>query len=322
MAYVSVIIPCFNAAPWVREALESVGSQGVPDVEIIVVDDGSTDSTARIVEEEFPSVRLIKTENQGPSRTRNLGTRMSSGKFVQYLDADDLLAPGKLRVQCEALERSGADVAYGDWEGWVKQPDGRFLASRVVKRQIEGDPEIALFTDFWCPPAAYLFRRGIVEQVGGWNETLPIIQDARFALDCAFHNAVFRYCSGVMAYYRRHSKESVSQRDPVGFVRDCLRNAEQVEAIWRSRGGITEPRKRALIEVYQHAARNSYGKDAAAFEQAYASLERLSPGYCPRAPALLSLLSRFAGYRRAEGMAYRYRRVKNLIFPRSTESFR
>ena len=165
-------------------------------------------------------------------------------------------------------------MAYGDWS---ELPPG----GRIVSRRIEGDADIALFTDFWCPPAAYLFRREIVERVGGWRDDLPVIQDARFVLDCALHGGRFVYCSGEVARYRVHSTGSVSTRDPLEFTRDCLRNAQSVEEWWRAHDGVESKRKAALIKVYAQVARSSFDADRASFETSYAALERLAPGYVP-----------------------------------------
>jgi len=212
----------------------------------------------------------------------------------------------------EALEKTGADVAYGDWQKLVKTLEGKYVKQDEVKRKLQ-NPEIGLFTDFWCPPAAYLFRRSIVERVGGWNESLPIIQDARFALDCAFHGGRFAYCEGIMAYYRVHSAQSVSMRDPIGFTRDCLRNAIEIEMWWQEHGGIDEERRQALLKVYGYVAKASFVKDRLTFEGAYQALERLSPGYIPEGPKYLRLASQLLGYRRAEILALWYRRIKSLV---------
>jgi len=309
---VSVIIPCFNAQPWIRQTLESVITQRLDNIEIIVIDDGSTDGSANIIEKEFPSAHLIKTENQGASKTRNLGTEISKGEFIQYLDADDLLAPGKLGFQLEMLKDSGADVAYGDWQKLVRQPDGKYVKREEIRRKID-NPEIDLFTDFWCPPAVYLFRRSIVEKVGGWNKGLPIIQDARFALDCVFAGGRFVYCPGIMAYYRLHSTASVSSKDPIGFIEDCLRNALQVEEWWQEHGGINAERKKALLKVYGYIARASFNKDRLTFEFAYRAWDKLIPRYLPEKLRVLRFVSWLLGYRQAEAFAVWYRRIKKSI---------
>ena len=279
MKTLSVIVPCFNAEPWIEEALNSIFSQGLSDLEVIVVDDGSTDRSAQVVKQKFPSVHLIQTANQGPSHARNTGTQASDGRFIQYLDADDVLAEGKLRTQLEMLEKTGADVAYGDWQELEKTPTGSYAKKRLVSRQIPKEAEVALFTDFWCPPAAYLFRREIVEKAGPWREDLPIIQDARFALDCALRGGKFVYCPGVMASYRIHSAGSVSRRDPKAFARDCFRNTEQVETWWLEHGGVDEERWAALVRAYDYVARSSFLiGDGATFEAAYHHVQRLHPG--------------------------------------------
>jgi len=306
---ISVVIPCYNARATINQALQSVTAQAFDGCEVIVIDDGSTDGCGEAVESTFPQVKVVRTPNQGPSRARNLGTQLARGEFVQYLDADDILAAGKLRLQLEALDCSHADVAYGDWQKFGDHK-GEGLAGEVVSRKIEGSAEIALFTEFWCPPAAYLFRRSIVNSIGGWNEGLPIIQDARFALDCALHGGSFVYTPGIMAYYRVHSSGSVSTRDPVSFVRDCARNAAEVEQWWVDHGGVTESRRKALLKVYSYTARASFERDRSTFQKSYSALKRLKPGYTPEHPRHLALASRLMGYPRAEALAVVLRRIK------------
>jgi len=318
----SVIIPCFNNSAWIRDTLCSVVAQNRESLGIIVIDDGSTDNSAEIVRDEFSFVHLVRTPNRGASQARNLGTSLAHGEFIQYLDADDLLAEGKIGAQVEALERTGADVAYGDWQKLVPSPapgsGDDFVPGEVVARVIEGDAEIALFGDFWCPPAAYLFRRSIVDRVvdqaGGWNESLPVIQDARFALDCALLGGRFVHTPGIAAYYRAHEAGSLSRRNPVAFWRDVYRNAQQVEAWWSEHGGIAEPRRNALKHCLGNVARSSFKTDPETFEQALADLERLGCGsYTPEGPPHLRIASKLIGYRRSEQAARWYRKTKRAL---------
>src|SRR5262245_8341676 len=136
---VSVIIPCYQASTWIAETLESVFAQDVGDMEVIVVDDGSTDGSPDVVRARFPSVLLVAGDHLGASRARNSGMRASCGTYLQFLDADDLLAAGKLTRQIEALERTGADVAYGAWWKLRPGPAGRFEKHELVSRALEGD---------------------------------------------------------------------------------------------------------------------------------------------------------------------------------------
>jgi glycosyltransferase involved in cell wall biosynthesis len=310
---VSVILPCYNAERWIRETLETVWAQKVERLEAIVVDDGSTDRSAAIVEHECGPAILIRTTNGGASRARNIGLSAARGRFVQFLDADDPLPPSKLATQIEALERTGADVAYCDWQYLSLQPDGRFEPGDVIAREIDGDADVALFSDCWYPIHAYLFRRTVVDRVGGFNEALPIIQDARFALDCALRGGRFVYCPGIVTQYRMHSSTQNSRRHPDAFNRDVFRNARDVEQWWRENGGLNEAREEALVTSYQYVARSMYRRDDAAFDAAWRALEMIRPGFCPTAPRALGLVSRVVGYRQAEEVAYRYRQVKRFL---------
>jgi glycosyltransferase involved in cell wall biosynthesis len=313
MTRVSVVIPCFNARRWIRATVESVLEQAIEGLEIIVVDDGSTDGSARFISQQFPDIRLVQTDNGGASRARNIGTRLASGQFIQYLDADDLLTPGKLDAQLRAMLMGRADVVYGDWRELRAGADGVYRPGRPVARSIEGDPPIALVTDFWCPPAAYLFRRDIVDRAGGWDEQQPVVEDVRFVLSCALHGAEFRYMPGVSALYRVHEADSLSTADPTAFTRGCLRNAAMLEEWWTAYGGLGGARSAALLRVLSQVARASYGRDQATFDAALASLEHLQPGYTPAHPWHLALVARLVGYRSAEGLALRYRRAKHTL---------
>ncbi len=130
MTLVSVIVPCFSAADWIRDALNSVAAQEVAGVEIIVVDDGSTNDSAAIIAEEFEHVRLIQTRNCGPGAARNTGTVNSLREFIQYLDAEDILAPDKLGAQLELIQQTEAMSctaagANGSREGTESMGQGR-----------------------------------------------------------------------------------------------------------------------------------------------------------------------------------------------------
>lgn len=311
---VSVVVPCFNAEAYLGEALESVARQNLPGVETMVIDDGSTDGSAAIAE--TFGVTLIRQSHRGASAARNAGTLAAGGRFIQYLDADDMLADGKIARQIACLEKTGADVAYGAWQKWVLA-GGDFKPGPVVDRVLAENPDIYIFTDFWCPPAAYLFRRDAALAAGPWDESLPVIQDARFALNCALKKARFARCEGLMAYYRVHSAESLSRHNPVGFVRDMLKNAEDVERVWAQDGvrdaALLEKRRHALVLVYGRAARGSFEKDRPTFEKAVRNLERLQPRYCPPEPPALALMSRCVGYRRAETLALHYRRFRRFF---------
>ncbi len=304
---VSVIVPCYNAALWLRETLTSVVTQTGITLQLIVVDDGSTDASAEIVAREFPQAELIRTANGGASRARNLGLKRACGTYLQFLDADDLLLPHKLQNQVAHLERTGAEVVYSDWQYLAPASDGIFAPAQVVARQMQDAPEYELFKGFWEPIAAYLFTRERTSEIC-FNDTLPLLQDARFVLDCALRSKAFTYLPGVACLYRVHSTQI--SRNRVLFVQDNLQNANQVRAWWEAHGGITPERRDALLQVYGNIARMSYAIDRATFWHAYRALSEWEPHYIPREPKQLARLARVLGYPRAESLASQYRHIK------------
>lgn len=305
---VSVIIPCFNARFYIAATLESVFAQEGVRLEVILVDDGSQDESAELVRAQFPQVTVYRTANQGPSSARNFGTRHCDGEFIQYLDADDLLAPCKLQTQLASIRRSKAEVAYGDWLKFRLLPDGTRVVQERFVRQLGPSPEIDLFTGFWCPPAAYLVRRTVVDRVGGWHPHLPVIQDARFMLDCALRGAAFVYCAGLMAEYRMHDTGSVSTRSRIAFLDDCLRNALEVRDWWASRGHLDPERRRAVVDVLDMVANGSVGLNSDLFDRACDAVEVTQhenpPGWPLRKRTAVTLF----GYRSAITLAHRLRR--------------
>ncbi|KYC36861.1 glycosyl transferase family 2 [Scytonema hofmannii PCC 7110] len=314
---ISVIIPCYNAARFLDATLESVFAQTFKNFEVIVIDDGSTDETATLIRSFGSKLRAEFTPNQGASAARNLGTALAQGQFFQYLDADDLLRPDALEKRVNALIAHDADVAYSDWQRLEEGEDGKFHLGAIVARRIEEvhpDPQIALFTNFWAPPAALLYNHRIVNKIGTWNKSLLFIQDARFCLDAALMGGKFIHVPGVQADYRvLASRTSLSKRDPTGFMNDCFINACQVEEIWTVHGGITSERRIALEKIYGHIARFYFERNRLKFSEVLAKIHRLNPNYIPSNPKALHQLSQWVGYEQAEAISLTYRRTKKQL---------
>lgn len=320
-ALVSVVIPCHNAAAWIGETLESVASQRDVTSEVILVDDGSTDASVRVAESVAGrSLRVIRQEQQGVGAARNAGTRAAQGEFIQYLDADDVLAAGAIRARMTALASSGADVAYSDWVRLEHQPDGTFALGRFVTRKLGDRPEIELLRDAWWPPGALLYRRTFVDRILPWRVDFPIIQDARFQLDAALAGGRFIHVTGVGLKYRVHGGTSLSQRDPRAFTLDCYRSAAELDDRWRRDGSLDDERRRALLAVYSHVARAFFPWDRSQFALVVARINALEPRYRPDGPPALRALSSVVGYPAAEQIAFWWRQMKAVMAPATSEA--
>jgi GT2 family glycosyltransferase len=298
---VSVVIPCCNAERFLPETLESVFRQSWAALEVIVVDDGSTDGTRRMIDSYGGRLQAIFCPvNHGPSAARNLGTGRARGEYLQYLDADDLLRPEAIAQKVRALMASGADVAYGDWQKLEEHENGDFRPGAVTARRLSDvhpDPALALLTDFWCPPAALLYRRSIVERIGGWTESMRLIEDAHFALEAALRGGQFVHVPGIGADYRVQKKAaSLSQRDKAGFARGVLMNARLAEEWWIGHEGLTPPRREALAKVYAYCARTLFWLEEGAFQESVERLYRVEPGFRLSWPKTAARVATGAGF--------------------------
>ena len=129
MAKISVIVPAYNAETTLRTAVESILSQQVPELEIIIVNDGSTDGTDRLchaLASEYPCIHVITQKNAGICAARNRGMEAASGEYITFCDDDDLFWQGALRLLLQTAEDTRADLVRGGYELLRQRPDGTF----------------------------------------------------------------------------------------------------------------------------------------------------------------------------------------------------
>jgi glycosyltransferase involved in cell wall biosynthesis len=297
---VSIIIPCYNAERFLAETLESAFVQSYRHTEIIVVDDGSTDRTPQLIRSCGERVRADFGPNRGASAARNRGTALARGEFIQYLDSDDLLVPDAIERRVAALQTTGADIAYSDWEKLVEVEPGAFEVHDPIVRRIEDihpNPSIALITYFWAPPAVLTYRRSIVDKIGGWKEWLPVIQDARFLQDAAFVGGRFAHVQGIGARYRIHRAGSLSRRNEAAFVSDVFRNTCDLQAYFETRGEMNGEMRRVFAQLYGDTARPLFFHDRDSFRDSARRLYEMEPGFRLTWPKVMSLASRMFGFK-------------------------
>jgi hypothetical protein len=273
---ISIVVPCYNAAATIAETLRSALAQGV-DKQIIVVDDGSTDTSAEVLAGFGGAIRVVSTPNRGASAARQTGAELASGDFIQYLDSDDLLADGTLARRLEALDRDGADVAHTDWQRLEPDGAGGFELGEIRRPDlpaIEADVQaMAATSQFWAPPAALLYRRTLIDRIGPWPANLPVIQDARYLFEAARLAARFAYTPGVGAYYRV-SPTSLSHRNQARFIHDCAVNTGEIEALWRADPALPPARQEALALMWAGVANTALFEGLQDFEIARAGYNR------------------------------------------------
>lgn len=178
---VSIVIPAYNHAGYLAQAIDSVIAQDYPHIELIVLDDGSTDATRAVLEKYTGNFFWETHPNMGQAATLNKGWRMAKGDLLGYLSADDFLRPDAVSASVATLQADPeAVVVYCDFE--LVDPHGKSIR-RVYAAEFSLD---AMLTEFACPPGpGALFRRSAFEHAGGWNPAMKRMPDFDFWLKLA-----------------------------------------------------------------------------------------------------------------------------------------
>lgn len=185
---VSVVVPTYNAQAFVEETLNSVLGQSMGDLELIVVDDGSTDRTVELVRGlTDPRIRLVPQANAGRCVARNHGLALARAPFVCFLDHDDVWHPAKLAAQTRVMEREPAtSLVHTDYLVWSPGPDGRYadamttlpaVPDEEVDRDVSGWVYHHLLVDSFILTSTAIMRTAAVREVGGFDPGLPYSED-------------------------------------------------------------------------------------------------------------------------------------------------
>ena len=306
---ISILIPAFNAAPWIRECVESALNQTYPRIEVIVVDDGSTDETAQIVEQ-FSNVRLIRAKHAGSNATRNALLRLANGDWVQYLDADDYLLNHKIAAQIQFLG---------------KHPSLDVLCSPVIlKDEHTGLEQPLLFTEpddielqfiRWgkLNTTGFLYRRSALIDAGGWKEQQVACQEHELLFRMILQQKQIACLHEPGSVYRFHGTSTVSRKDPLRTVQLKAELLEQMQAHLEGSGRLSAQYRRALYIARMESARKVWSVDGA--YAANLAATALSAGRfwnvsSPALPLLYRVAHTLFGFSAAEHLAAFYRLMR------------
>lgn len=209
----SVIMPAYNCAPYIEEALASIFHQGIDNLEVVLVDDGSTDGTPDIAAAIDPRVKVFRNNHGGPASARNLAVANAKSDLLAFLDADDIWLPGKLAAQLQFLtEHPDARIVYGGFRFWHADADGHFPpASALGGSTQEGItpglsgwiyPELLLDSHIHIITA--LIHRSVFDQVDGFDGSFGKGSDYDFWIRAGRHFPAYRL-NRDLALYRIHA---------------------------------------------------------------------------------------------------------------------
>lgn len=301
---VSILIPCYNAEPWLKATLESALAQTWRRTEIVVVNDGSTDGSGAIARGfKDRGVRLIDQSNAGPGAALNRALRESTGEFVKFLDADDLISPGAVAIQVASLRDTEAgSIAVGEWARFRSDPsEARFEAREgwhdgapvdwIVETWEDGEP--------MYQNAMFLVPRALLDSAGGWNESLSLINDHEFYTRLILASSGVKFTPGARVYYRSWIEGSVSRRTSRTAC-DSAKRAVLLSAGHLLRAEDSPRTRRAAARMIRNIIYSFYPDHADLATEMEREVERLGgTDIKPQGGAAFRALAMVAGWRAA-----------------------
>ncbi len=227
---VSILIPCFNAGAFVAQAIESSIGQTWPAKETIVVNDGSGDDSVAIARGyEAQGVKVVDQPNKGASAARNTALSIARGEYVQFLDADDLLAPDKIETQMRRLSQLGKGaLASGAWARFFRSPEDAVFTPFANWRDLSGVEFLQLHYEQGCMmhPAAWLAPRRLLDRAGGWDESLSLNDDGEYFARVMLLADSIAFCPEARSYYRSGQEGTLSGRNDERAMSSLYRSVE------------------------------------------------------------------------------------------------
>ena len=232
---VSVVIPVRNGKDYLQEALDSVLQQSFTDLELLLIDDGSTDDDYDRYALQDTRIRVIHLTGTGVSRARNVGMAQSRGDLIAFLDADDTWFPGKLQMQVQYFDNHpDVGVVFGKFIRWPALPEGGFApASSLVEdasRFTSNDPARSgwlytrLLDGLLVGMNTAVVSRTVYEAIGGFNEAMRLGEDYDFWLR-ASRVAEMHSLNGPVALYRIHGASAMHRLSPQNHLVNLLKAA-------------------------------------------------------------------------------------------------
>lgn len=221
---ISVIIPVFNGAAFLADAINSVLNQHYHPLEIIVVDDGSTDNTAEVVQMMAGNIKYVYQENNGPASARNKGIGKATGKYLAFLDADDIWAENKLNHQIELMNKKTTI-------GGVIGSTHLIPLSMEIEKAVSESAEKGMFM---MSLGSALFRKGVFKKVGDFDEEMFSGEDIDWFFRAREANVHLLIHKDVVLYFRQHGKNISNDRK---MVNSCLLKAYKKSINRRKKSG-------------------------------------------------------------------------------------
>lgn len=317
---VSVIIPCYNALPFLKETLTSVFYQSYPNIEVIVIDDGSTDGSYEYVESLNKShLTLVKNKGKGACAARNYGLKLATGVYIQFLDADDLLSADKIEAQVRQLEQYPSRVAVCSTVHFYEDPkDGKIVDQNFMLNT--NQPQDFLLKLYggdgshhnMVQTSAWLTPRALIEKAGFWDETLSKDQDGEYFCRVVMASDGVCYAPDVFNYYRKHvGGQNIANQKQLKHLESQLK-AIEAKAKYLNPFVNTQAYKNAFALQYQLLAINAYPQFKSIYKIAINKSQALGgSGHLPvLGGAIIEYIKGLLGWRAAKMLSHWVHEIK------------
>lgn len=282
----SIIIPAYNRASILPDTLLSTLYQSYRPLEVIVVDNGSTDNTSSVVREfqercaaKSIEMHYLYQEQKGASSARNLGLKKAKGSFIQFLDSDDIIAPSKISNQIEALkkiERKNT-VAFGDFRRFVDLGEQwkMFGWSKLPK-------EDSLIEDWlsglFVACHSILWTRECIDLCGIWDEDLSINDDGEYLIRFLCRGGQMKYVENSFSFYRLHQQPRLSSMNSKKSIRAAFYALEKIRKHIEDLG-LTHSHRYSLAKAYYECAEDAVLVDRENYKKCLDIVHLLDPNF-------------------------------------------
>lgn len=300
---VSVLIPCYNAERWIAETLQSVLAQTWENIETIVVNDGSTDGSREVLKQfESDKLRVIDQPNRGQTAALNRCLKEARGGFIQYLDADDLLAPDKIELQVLRLQDRPDCIAMAEWGRFRDDPATTKFVPDVTWQDME---PVDWLVANWREgggimyPAMWLLPRKLVEGIGPWKEELTLINDTEYFTRAVLAARQVLFCQGARTYYRSGIAGSLSGLKSRKGWESQFKVIDLCQGYLLARE-VSDRTRRVCTMLWQRFAHASYPYNKSIAIQALERAGKLHPAtLVPEGGPAFKLVTRLVGWKAA-----------------------
>ncbi|MCF1421389.1 glycosyltransferase [Mangrovimonas futianensis] len=234
---VSIIIPTFNSKNYLKQAVNSALNQTFQHIEIIVVDDGSTDGTLDLFPEfQSQGVQCYSIPNGGASNARNFGLGKATGDYFQFLDADDLLVPTKIEKQINLMQQHDADLCYSPWinfKNTLEDAQKQFRFTYLEHDQVRTGKELMIsfgMENWFILTVSWLVKKSLITKAGIWDVNILNNNDGEYFSRILFWAEKVVCCNEILAYYRQ-LPNSLGKLNSEAKVKSSFNSYIKIEAL-------------------------------------------------------------------------------------------